>query len=179
MRHVDSVSVQEYMDWLKVEFPQLTISDKKSWWLKVIFNLPGIKKLGWNDATQTIGMNIWLSDKWDEISPVYQLATLRHERKHLIWFRNHTTILASILYLFFVFPIGLAYYRACFERDGSAESMRTRVQYFGSTERIKEACREIYLRTFTGWTYFKMWPFEKTVLKWFEEDWAKAVRMYG
>ncbi len=178
-QHIDTQSIRDYMDFLKVEFPNLKISSRKPWWLSFIFKLPGIKKLNWNNATQTIGMNIWLSEKWDDISPIYQLSTLRHERQHLVWFRNHSTFLASFLYLFFIFPIGLSYYRAIFERDGYKQSLRTRVQFFGSSDRVKETCLNMYLRTFTGWTYFKMWPFKKVILKWFEEDWENAVRMYG
>lgn len=140
MPSLSSESIDYYFNRLKISFPKLKIHKNKPWWLRFIFNLPGVKKLKWGEATQTIGMNIWLSDRWDEINPIYQLATLRHEKKHLIWFRNHTTVLASLLYLFFIFPIGLAYYRAIFERDGCRESIRTIVQFYGAGEKIKDKC---------------------------------------
>jgi len=178
MIEVNPGVVLDYMESLKKEFPKLKIHTKKSWWLKKVFSLPGIKKLKWENSTQTIGMNIWLSDQWESIPPVYQLSTLRHERKHLLWFRNHTTILASLLYLFFIFPIGLAYYRALFERDGYRESMVVRVQCFGPSQVVKKQCRKMYERTFLSWKYFKMWPFRKTVARWFSEDFQKAVDMY-
>lgn len=179
MPYVDSQTVKEYMDRLRVEFPKLEISDKRPWWLRFVFKLPGIKKLYWNNATQAIGMNIWLSDRWNQMSPFSKLSVLRHERQHLIWFRRHTTILAAFLYLLVFFPIGLAYYRARFERAGYQESVRTRVQYFGASQRVKDDCWEMYKRVFTGWMYLKMWPFPKRIRKWFEEDWAEAVRMHG
>lgn len=178
MGRIDSRVVHEYMNRLRMEFPNLKISDRRPWWLRTVFKLPGIKSLNWGNATQCIGNNIWLSDRWNDMSPVSQLGTLRHERKHLVWYRNHTTILAAILYLFCFFSIGLAYYRARFERDGYSESLRTRVEFFGSGERVKQACWDMYERNFIGWTYLKMWPFRKTIRKWFEEDWAAAVKMY-
>lgn len=176
---VDSDTVDRYMGHLRATFPKLKISRKKPWWLRFVFNLPGIKKLEWGNATQTVGMNIWLSDRWDEIHPTYQMSTLRHEKKHLIWFNDYGLILVSILYLFCFFPIGLAYFRARMERDGYAESLKARVEYFGTSDRVKEKGREMYERAFTGWMYLKMWPFKKTIRKWFEEDWAEAVRMHG
>lgn len=170
------LDVKTYMDFLKEEFPRLVIHDKKPWWLGVVFSLPGISGLHWETATQTIGMNIYLSTRWEEFSATAKLSTLRHERRHLIWFEVYGTFLASLLYLFYFFPIGLAWYRAQFERDGYAESLRARVEYHGPSARLMEQGLDTYLENFCGPRYLYMWPFKKTIRKWFAEDWDKAVR---
>lgn len=168
--------VRDYMSSLREEFPELIIHDKKPWWLDTVFALPVIRNLEWETATQTIGMHIYLSTRWKEFSSAAKLSTLRHERKHLLWFDLYGTVLASFLYLFIFFPIGLAWYRARFERDGYAESLKARVEYYGPSAKLMEQGLETYLENFCGPRYLYMWPFEKTIRQWFAEDWDKALR---
>lgn len=171
---INEATVQEYMDALRYEFPDLTIWNKKPWWLRLAFSFPWIKNLRWETATQTIGMNVYLSSKWKEFSSKQKMSTLRHERRHLMQFDLYGTILMSLLYLLVFFPIGLAYYRAKFEREGYAESLRAKVEYYGATLGTKRDGLDTYIENFCGPRYLYMLPFRKTIIRWFNEDWKKA-----
>lgn len=176
MKRVTFGEVRNYLKLLYQEFPGLHIYRAKPWWLRFVFNLPLIKRLGWEDYTQTIGMNIYLSDQWDGISATSQLSTLRHERQHLLQFKKYGFFLMAILYLFVFFPIGLAYFRAKFEREGFFESMKTRVEFRGSDEEIRRQCFDMYNEAFLSSKYLWAWPFKTTIVNWFNEDWDKATR---
>ena len=175
MSQPNKETVRDYIEDLKTEFPKLKVYKEKPWWLNIIFKAPLIRRLKWFDYTQTIGMNIWFSERWDLGSPSSQMCTLRHERKHLQQFQKYTLLGMFFLYFFIFFPIGFAYFRAKFEREGYFESIRARIEYYGSTSEVKEGCLQSYLNTFVRPNYLWAWPFKKTVLKWFEEDWAAAI----
>ena len=168
--------VRNYMEGLKTEFPGLKIHEKRARWLDWIFHLPLIKKLEWYNATQAIGKSIYLSDQWDNFTSESQMGILLHERQHLLQFQKYGVFLMAILYLFVFFPVGLAYFRAKFERQGYAQSVLAKVRYHGATKGVYDQCKEMYLRTFTTSFYFWTWPFKKQVLAWFEEDWERATR---
>jgi len=170
---VTEVDVQTYIEGMKSEFPGLTVSAEKSWWLKTVMEFPGFGHL--DTYTQTIGFAIYCSSRWSQFSPRKKLSTLRHERKHLEQFRKYTFFGMFFLYIFVFFPIGLAWFRAKFEREGYAENCCSRVDYYGSDQDDKDYAWEMYKRAFLGWGYFKMWPYERQVRKWFEEDWHSAV----
>jgi hypothetical protein len=175
MSLADETTVRNYIADLKVEFPKLRIYHEKSWWLNIIFNAPLLKKLRWFNYTQTIGSNIWLSNNWDSYSPSSQMCILRHERQHLLQFKKYGLLGMVFLYLFVFFPIGLAYFRAKFEREGCFETIRARIQYYGDMSEVKEGCRQSYLNALVRASYLWAWPFKKKVLAWFEEDWIAAV----
>ncbi len=172
---MDSVRVSEYIQGLKDEFPDLRVYEEKPWWLKVIFHAPLVKKLKWFNYTQTIGMNIWKANNWDSYTDYSKLSTLRHEREHLLQFKKYTLLGMAFLYLFVFFPIGLAYFRAKFEREGMVASLHAKIEYYGSSQIVKDRSRDKYLKTLTSSAYLYAFPFKKVVLKWFEEDWATAV----
>jgi hypothetical protein len=161
---------------LRSEFPKLEIHEERPRWLDWIFHLPLIEKFEWYNSTQAIGDYVFLSDQWEEKSPAAQMEILRHERQHLLQFQKYGLFLMAVLYLFVFFPIGLAYYRAKFERQGYAESLAARVEYEGATELVRESSLGHYLRTFTGPTYLWMWPFREKVEEWFEIDFREAVK---
>lgn len=167
--------VNLYIEQLHQEFPNLKVSSEKPWWLQWIFDLPLLERLGWDVATQTIGSQIFLSCNWENYSASQKLAILRHEREHLLQFMKYGVVLMAFLYLFIFFPVGFAYFRAKFERAGYAETIASWVEYWGESSVTYEEGRRLYLRVFTGSTYFWMFPFKKLILRWFEEDWQKAI----
>lgn len=175
MELINSMTVASYLIQLKKEFPSLKIGKRKPWWLNLIFKAPFIKKLKWFNFTQTIGTNIWLAEDWNCYNSRHQMITLRHERIHLLQFQKYGLIGMIILYLFLFFPIGLAYFRAKFEREAFAESMKAKIEYYGITTEVQDSSRKTYLRNLTGSAYLFPWPFKKVILNWFAEDWIKAV----
>jgi len=176
MKNVTPEEVSSYKRALYSEFPKLKIKKERPWWLRFIFSLPGIKKLNWERSTQAIGNRIYLSSEWDSYSPSSQILVLIHEAEHLRWYKKHTIPLSSLLYLFCFLPIFLAYYRAIFERAAMRKSLIARIEYFGPSENLRIYMLDYYRTTFSGWTYFKMWPFDKTIVAWFNEDWEEATR---
>jgi len=161
-----------YIGGLREEFPEFELHMEKPWWLKVLLKIPCFKYL--EDYNQAIGFKIYTCRSWDKLSPRRRLSILRHEREHFLWARKYSPFLIVLAYIFVFFPIYLAWFRAAFERAGYRESLRSRIEYYGNTPSEKENARETYLRVFTTWDYFKMWPYKRTILRWFEEDWATA-----
>jgi hypothetical protein len=175
MEDVTSERIRYFIIGLKVQFPKLRIRVKKPWWMNIFIKAPLIKKLKWFNYTHTIGNSIFLPENWDNIKPINQLIILHHEREHLFQFKRYGLFLMLFLYLFIFFPIGLSYYRAKFEREALAQSLKFRIEYFGSNSYIKQLCREQYIKNLSGISYLYAWPFKKRVIKWFKEDWEKVV----
>jgi hypothetical protein len=168
---VKEEDISSYILQLKKEFPKLQIQEKKSAVMKFFFSLPIIKRFRLQEYTQAINNTIWLSCNWSKLTSFKKLSILKHEREHLLQFQKYGPILMSILYLFIFFPIGLAYFRAKFERQGLIRNMEMYVEHFGNNSKTMNICRDKYMRVLCGPSYLYAWPFKKAVTKWFLEDW--------
>ena len=166
--------VDEYILQLQREFPKLRIVRKPEW-MRRLFASPLLSWLHLNDFTQAIWNTIYLVEGWEGRSSTEQIVTLRHEAVHLRQFRRYGPLLMSILYLFIFFPIGLAYFRAKFEREAYTESLIAKLQYLGFSQEQLERHRRRYLQVFTTREYLWAWPFKKAVLRWAEEDINTAI----
>jgi len=175
-RSITEQDVLNFIVTLRSEFPNLSVKKEKPKWLRTLFSIPGINKLHWADYTQVIGSSIYLSDLWEEYSPSGKYITLKHEREHLRQFKKYTLVGMAFLYLFVIFPIGLAYFRAKFEREGKRAGLIARIECFGSGSYVREKAFKSYLKTFTSSSYLWAWPFESIIKKWFDEDWSYALR---
>lgn len=165
--------VDELIREMITEFPKLEFHSHKPWWLKFGFKCIGSDA---DDFTQTIGNHIYYCGDWDELSDVRKYTTLRHELIHLRQFRKYGFVLFSLLYLLCFFPIGLAYFRARFEREGYKESLKAKVEIYGPTESIKEQGWSGYKFAFLTKAYLWAWPFKSQIEKWFMQDWIKVTR---
>ena len=177
MRMVSEADIEKYKASLEDEFPGLRILDSKPWWLRAAAKI--LPKQQLLDRTQTIGNTIYLARNWSSYSLPGQLIVLSHERAHLLQFRKYGLFLMSFLYLLVFFPIGLAYFRARFERAGFREGMRRRAEIFGLESQVRTYSEEQYLDNLCGQSYLWAWPFKKMVKNWFIEDWTEVLKENG
>lgn len=116
----------------------------------------------------TIGRRVFVTADWDAMSRDRRYLVLLHERVHLRQFRRFTLVGMALLYLFVPLPIGLAYFRARFEREAYAETIRGAAGLYGIAHVRAPAFRDRILDQFTGASYGWMWPFRRSLERWYE-----------
>jgi len=116
----------------------------------------------------TIGRTIYVTPDWDERGDLDRYVTLRHEAVHLRQFRRWSLPVVALLYLLVPLPLGLAWFRARFERDAYAETIRATAEVWGAAAAREPEFRERILRQFLGPSYGWMWPFRRSIDRWYE-----------
>lgn len=110
---------------------------------------------------------LWVPDSWDDMSDDDKYILLRHERVHLRQRKRMGDIVMTFVYLVPFFPLFLAYGRARMEWEAYVETIRATVEVKG-VEAASDLRHGIVSR-FTGPDYGWMWPFPKTIHRWFDE----------
>jgi hypothetical protein len=116
----------------------------------------------------TIRSTIYVTPDWGEIPRDERWITLRHERVHLRQFRRFTTPGMALLYVLLPLPMGLAWFRARFEQEAYAETIRSAAAIHGPDHVRQEGYRDRILRQFTGPAYGWMWPFRRDLERWYD-----------
>ena len=116
----------------------------------------------------TIGQTVYVTVDWDAWDADRRYVTLRHEAVHLRQFRKLTLPLMIVLYLFVPLPMGLAYFRARFEREAYAESIRAAAEVWGAAYPRRADFREHVVEQFVGPSYGWMWPFRGAIERWYD-----------
>jgi hypothetical protein len=177
MKNVTESDFQALLVDIKKEFPDFEMIEKgKSRRMKALDVFLKIITLGqmrvfMTRFVTTDGAKVYVPDGWlEEESPASRMITMRHERVHMRqkarqWFG----LVFTIAYILLWFPIGLAYFRKKWEMEAYEESFRAINEYWGESELRNEKRREHYVKHFTGPSYFWMWPFKKSVEKWYDE----------
>jgi hypothetical protein len=156
------------------EFPGFRIVLKPtSAFQRAIHRLLIVVTLGMNRAYldgyhTTIGRRVYVTSDWDSISRDRRYLVLLHERIHLRQFRRHGLVGMALLYLMVPLPLGLAYFRARFEREAYAESIRGAAALHGVAHVRAPEFRDHILDQFTGPSYGWMWPFRASLERWYD-----------
>jgi hypothetical protein len=74
----------------------------------------------------------------------------------------------ALLYVMLPLPMGLAYFRARFEMEAYAESIRAAAEVWGADHPRSDAYRRHVVDQFTGPSYGWMWPFRAGVERWYD-----------
>ncbi len=114
---------------------------------------------------------LWVPDSWDRMSDVDRVILLRHERVHLRQRRRMGDAWMAFVYLVPIFPLFLAYGRARIEWEAYEETIAATAELLG-IERAR-ALKPQLVRRFVGPDYGWMWPFPKTIERWFDEHLAR------
>jgi len=117
----------------------------------------------------TVGYTVYVTDSWSERPQVGRVITLRHERVHMRQRKKYGAFLFTFLYLFFPFPVGLAYFRMKFEKEGYEESMRALFEEHGAAVLKIPSNKQRFVDHFTTAQYFWMWPFKGAIGRWYDE----------
>lgn len=121
------------------------------------------------DAYQTtIGRTVYVTADWDDQDADHRYVTLRHEAVHLRQFRRFTLPGMAVLYLLLPLPMGLAWFRAGFEKAAYAESIRAAAEVWGPAHPRRPEFRRHVIGQFTGAAYGWMWPFRGALERWYD-----------
>jgi hypothetical protein len=116
----------------------------------------------------TIRCTVYVTDDWDDRDALDRYVTLRHEAVHLRQFRRYTLPGMAFLYLLVPLPVGVAYFRYRFEREAYEESIRAAAEIYGPAHVRSPAFRERIIEQFTGASYGWMWPFRRSLERWYD-----------
>ena len=120
-----------------------------------------------------LGRTLYTPSRWDSTPDLDRLIVLRHERVHLRQRRRLTLPLMAFLYLVPFFPLGLAYGRARLEWEAYEETLRATLELKGERALRSRLLRERIVRRFTGPAYGWMWPFRRSVERWYDRTLAE------
>ena len=122
------------------------------------------------DYVTTLGHTIYVPESWPRWAPGRRWEVLRHEAVHVAQFERLGWVLMTLVYLFLPFPVVFAYGRAPLEWEASAETNPCTVDLEGLEAAKNAAFHEEIVRRFTGPDYAWMWPFERQVRRWIDEE---------
>jgi len=159
---------------LREEFPRFRIvrKDQSTFHRVIHYALVGITFGGMRrylDSYQTtIGSTVYVTRDWDERPAEVRYVTLRHEAIHLRQFRRYTLLGMALLYVCLPLPLGLAWFRAYFEKEAYAESIRAAAEVYGPNYPKRTEYRRYILDQFVGPSYGWMWPFRAGLERWYD-----------
>jgi hypothetical protein len=162
------------------EFPSFAIEKKRESGLQKAIDV-ALKIVTFGRMTSyldsyqtTIGKTVYVTADWDAIDPLHRYVTLRHEAVHLRQFRRYTLPGMALLYILLPLPMGLAWFRARFEQEAYAESIRAAAEVWGPDYPRRTSYREHVIGQFTGPSYGWMWPFRRQLERWYDRVLATA-----
>jgi len=117
----------------------------------------------------TIGRTVYVTADWDDWPADRRYVTLRHEAVHLRQFRKYTLPVMALLYVLLPLPMGLAWFRARFEMEAYAESVRAAAEVWGPDAPRQAAYRKHVIDQFVSASYGWMWPFRRRVERWYDQ----------
>jgi hypothetical protein len=159
---------------LRREFPRFRIVRKDRSPLHraihhALFGLTLGRMRGYLDGYQTtIGSTVYVTTDWDDWDPDRRYVTLRHEAIHLRQFRRFTLPGMAVLYVLLPLPMGLAWFRAYFEKQAYAETIRAAAEVYGREYPARGDFRRHIIDQFVGASYGWMWPFRGGVERWYD-----------
>lgn len=168
------VRLAAYVAQLEREFPGFRIMQKRDSALhRAIDRFLRVVTFGqmrsYMDSFQTtIGRTIYVTPDWDADDPDDRYVTLRHEAVHLAQFRRYTVPGMFVLYVLLPLPMGLAWFRAHFEKQAYAEQLRAAAEVWGPDHPRSARYRAYVIGQFTGAAYGWMWPFRGSLERWYD-----------
>jgi len=160
---------------LRAEFPEFRIVRKdRSWLHRAIHHALRLVTLGQLTSylqgfQTTLGCTVYVTADWADCGADQRYVTLRHEAVHLRQFRRYTLPGMAVLYLLVPLPMGLAWFRAHFEKQAYAESIRAAAEVWGPDYPRRPEFRRRVIEQFTGAAYGWMWPFRRGLERWYDQ----------
>ncbi len=160
---------------LRAEFPRLRIvrKDRSRFHRAIHYALIAVtfgRMRSYLDSFQTtIGSTIYVTSDWDDWEADRRYVTLRHEAIHLAQFRRWSLPVMAVLYVLVPLPLGLAYFRARFEKEAYAESIRAAAEVWGPAYPRNAEYRAYVIGQFLGPSYGWMWPFRSGLERWYDQ----------
>lgn len=114
----------------------------------------------------TLGDTIYVTPDWEARALDDRIATLRHERVHVAQFRRYGFLPMALAYLLLPLPMGLSWFRMRLEREAYAETVRAHFELGGRA--AAAGLRDHVIRQFVSGSYGWMWPFRRSLERWFD-----------
>ena len=175
MSHTPHVTRSEtYFAELRREFPGLRLVPKKDvWhqrWAGALLRIATLGRMSsyMSHYTTVLLRTIYVPTGWETKSDDEKYITLRHEAVHLRQFRRYTLPGMALLYVLLPLPLGLAWFRARFEREAYEESIRACAEVWGADAPAQARYRANVIRQFVGPAYGWMWPFRRALERWYD-----------
>ncbi|MGE0868597.1 MAG: hypothetical protein AB7P03_08545 [Kofleriaceae bacterium] len=159
---------------LRAEFPRFRIvrKDQSALHRAIHYFLVAVtfgRMRSYLDSFQTtIGRTVYVTSDWDSWDADRRYVTLRHEAIHLRQFRKYTVPGMAVLYVLLPLPMGLAWFRAQFEKAAYAESIRAAADVWGPSYPEGHEFRNHIIGQFMGPSYGWMWPFRAGLERWYD-----------
>ena len=160
---------------LRAEIPGFRIvrKDQSAFHRAIHYALVGVtfgRMRSYLDSFQTtIGKTVYVTADWDNWASDDRYVTLRHEAIHLRQFRRLSLPVMALLYVLLPLPMGLAYFRARFEKEAYAETIRAAAEVWGSDYARSVEHRKHVIDQFMGPSYGWMWPFRASLERWYDQ----------
>jgi hypothetical protein len=160
---------------LRAEFPRFRIvrKDQSPLHKAIHYGLCALtfgQMTSYLDSFQTtIGRTVYVTSDWDDCDPDQRYVTMRHEAVHLRQFRSLGVPAMFVLYVLLPVPMGLAWFRAHFEKAAYAESIRAAAEVWGPGYPRRTEYRRHVIEQFTGASYGWMWPFRRALERWYDD----------
>lgn len=110
---------------------------------------------------------LYVPDAWERMDDDARYILLRHERVHLRQRRRMGDAAMAFVYMVPFFPLFLAWGRARIEWEAYVETIRATAEVHGLD--AARALEGEIVRRYVGPDYGWMWPFPRTVRRWFRE----------
>jgi hypothetical protein len=169
-----------FIEEIKREFPRFAIVPKRTSALQraihrflTIITFGGQRHYLRQYHTAMFG-KLYVPDVWAEMGDDERYILLRHERVHLRQRKRMGDVVMAVIYIFPILPLGLAWGRARIEWEAYEETIRATIEVHGEA-RARSLKPEI-VRRYTGPDYGWMWPFRRTVERWFDEAVTRIAR---
>ncbi len=162
-----------FLDEIRAEFPRFEIAYKRDSGLQRVIHVAlAVLTFGGQRAYQTryhtaMFGRLYVPDSWDRMTDADRYVLLRHERVHLRQRKRMGDVAMAFVYLVPILPLGLAWGRARIEWEAYEETIRATAEVYGMDE--ARALRGEILRRYVGGDYGWMWPFPRTVGRWFDD----------
>jgi hypothetical protein len=173
---IDMNRSETLLDEIRAEFPGFRLRKKRESPLQraihvalVVLTAGGQRAYMKRYHTVLFG-TLWVPDAWDEMPDLDRYVLLRHERVHMRQRRRMGDFWMAFVYLVPFFPVFLAYGRARIEWEAYVETIRATAEVHGLD--AAQRLRASLLERFTGPDYGWMWPFPRTIDRWFDEAYA-------
>lgn len=168
---------------IRREFPRFAIVYKRDSRLQrsihvalAIVTLGGQRRYATHYHTAMFG-KLFVPDSWARMADDDRTILLRHERVHLQQRRRMGDVVMALVYLLPILPLGLAWGRARIEWEAYEETIRATVEIQG--EAAARALRPEIVRRYVSADYGWMWPFPRTIERWFDDALGRIVRECG
>jgi hypothetical protein len=161
------------LDDVRREFPSFAVVPKRDSLLQRVIAVAlalvtfGGQRRYLTDYHTVLFGKLYVPDAWQRMDDDARYILLRHERIHLRQRRRMGDLAMAFVYLVPFFPLFLAWGRARIEWEAYLETLRATCEVRGldAARGLEDEIVQRYVGPDYGW----MWPFPRTVRRWFRE----------